>query len=329
VMIFGESGGGQKTATLTAMPSVQRLYHRASIESGPLLRFKTRDAANELALATLKALGLSKSQARELLVVPAGKLRDVQESFMPPAPPPPAQNTIEHILKPVSPDTVAPFAICPMLDGHYLPAHPYDPVAPTISAKIPFIVGTNKDETLGFCRSIPEVVSFDMAGLRRRLEPELKGNTDRVLALYQKTRPKATPAEIFLAISTARWMRTQAIVLAERKVGLHAAPVYMYDFAYEPKVSHPGELNGATHGSEIPFKFDHMEGDPSSRSVRAGKNMSGAWAAFARTGDPSHEGIPRWPAYTLEQRATMYLDGDCQVINDPDREERLLWESIA
>ena len=72
-----------------------------------------------------------------------------------------------------------------------------------------------------------------------------------------------------------------------------------------------------------------MEGDPSSRSVRAGKNMSGAWAAFARTGDPSHEGIPRWPAYTLEQRATMYLDGDCHVINDPDREERLLWESIA
>jgi len=25
----------------------------------------------------------------------------------------------------------------------------------------------------------------------------------------------------------------------------------------------------------------------------------------------------------------MYFDGDCQVINDPDREERLLWESIA
>jgi len=53
--------------------------------------------------------------------------------------------------------------------------------------------------------------------------------------------------------------------------------------------------------------------------------MSRAWAAFARTGNPSHSGIPKWPAYTLDQRATMVIDSTCQVVNDPMREERRAW----
>lgn len=328
VMLFGESGGGQKTATLTAMPFVQGLYHRASIESGPLLRFKTRDAANEMTRATLAALGLSKHQARAVLAVPAGKLREVQESFQPP-PPSHSHATIEQLLKPVSPGRVSPYAICPMLDGRYLPAHPYDPVAPSMSAKVPLIIGTNKDETLAKCQSIPEVVSFDMEDLRRRLDPELKANTGRILDVYQRSRPKASPAELFIAITTARQMRTDSILMAERKIALNAAPVYMYVFTYAPEVSSSSVLNGATHGSDIPFKFEHVQGGPSSRRVRAAKNISGAWAAFARTGDPSHEGIPKWPSYTLDQRATMLFDDDCQVVNDPNREERLLWESLV
>jgi para-nitrobenzyl esterase len=53
--------------------------------------------------------------------------------------------------------------------------------------------------------------------------------------------------------------------------------------------------------------------------------MSRAWAAFARTGHPGHDEIPAWPAYDLETRATMWLDADCKVVNDPWREERLVW----
>jgi para-nitrobenzyl esterase len=56
--------------------------------------------------------------------------------------------------------------------------------------------------------------------------------------------------------------------------------------------------------------------------------MSKAWATFARNGDPGHDGIPKWPAYTLDQRATMFLDAQCKVVNDPYREERLLWNEI-
>lgn len=43
--------------------------------------------------------------------------------------------------------------------------------------------------------------------------------------------------------------------------------------------------------------------------------------------DPSHEGIPRWPAYTLERRGTMLLDKECRVVNDPVAGQRKAWRS--
>ena len=57
VMIWGESGGGAKTATLTAMPEAQGLYHKASVESGATLRLTPRDAATETTKQVLAKLG--------------------------------------------------------------------------------------------------------------------------------------------------------------------------------------------------------------------------------------------------------------------------------
>jgi para-nitrobenzyl esterase len=56
--------------------------------------------------------------------------------------------------------------------------------------------------------------------------------------------------------------------------------------------------------------------------------MSGAWAAFARSGNPNHKGLPNWPAFTTARRATMLLDNECKVTYDPDREERLAMTAI-
>jgi para-nitrobenzyl esterase len=46
--------------------------------------------------------------------------------------------------------------------------------------------------------------------------------------------------------------------------------------------------------------------------------MSTAWASFARTGNPNHSGMPHWPAYTADTRATMFFDAPCEVRNDPE-----------
>jgi para-nitrobenzyl esterase len=57
--------------------------------------------------------------------------------------------------------------------------------------------------------------------------------------------------------------------------------------------------------------------------------MAGTWATFARTGKPDCHAIPRWPAYTLERRATLILDENCRIEDDPGGETRALWQEIV
>ena len=119
----------------------------------------------------------------------------------------------------------------PVVDGRIIPNHPYDPVAPSMSANIPLIIGTNKDETIMFYqRGDLGAFSLDEAGLRRRLQPVLRDKTDRVIEVYRKSRPGASPSDLYIAITTAQWMGRNAITMAERKVALNAAPVYMHVF---------------------------------------------------------------------------------------------------
>jgi para-nitrobenzyl esterase len=326
VMIWGESGGGAKTSTLTAMPAAQGLYHKASIESGASLRMRSRESAAATARAVLEAFGLGEKQARELLEIPAADLCDVMQKL------PRRPSSSESVSSGLSEG----LGFSPMVDGHFLPDHPYDPVAPAISANIPLIVGINKDETLFMHRGTPEIFSMDEQGLRRRLEPTYKDKTDRILEVYGKNRPDASPTDLYIAITTARWMWLNAITLAERKVALQAAPVYMYIFAYQsqepilPGISYPA---GAAHAAEIPFKFNHpgdsLSSDTNPEKAQAVRNMSRAWASFARNSNPSHDEIPEWPAYTLQERATMFLDAECRVVNDPYRKERLLWSELS
>ena len=302
VMIWGESGGGAKTTTLTAMPRAQGLYHRASIESGSMLRLKTRESAAETARAILKSLDIDPKDARQLLTVPAEKLVAAQAGLPPSRP-------VGGGFASVTSGMADGLGFAPMVDGREIPVNPYDPVAPAMSAQIPMIVGTNRMETQFLFRGNAEIMKMDEAGLRERLSAMFADKAPHILEVYRHSRPDASPTDLYLAITTAEWMGMDAIRMAERKVALHAAPVFMYVFAH----------GAAGHAAEMPYKFDHAPG-------KTARNMSRAWASFARNGDPSHDEIPRWPAYTLDIRATMLLDDACRVVNDPYREERLLWE---
>ena len=50
-----------------------------------------------------------------------------------------------------------------------------------------------------------------------------------------------------------------------------------------------------------------------------------AWAAFARTGNPNHGGLPSWPAYEAAGRPTMIFDEEPAVEGDPYGQELALW----
>jgi len=104
----------------------------------------------------------------------------------------------------------------------------------------------------------------------------------------------------------------------------------MYRFDWESPMR-GGKLK-AFHGLEVPFVFDNLAqnaevlgGDEDPALSRLAGNMSRSWISFALTGDPNHGGLPEWPAYTLEDRATMIFDKTCRIARDPGRERRLYW----
>ena len=56
--------------------------------------------------------------------------------------------------------------------------------------------------------------------------------------------------------------------------------------------------------------------------------MQEAWLSLARTGDPSHPGLPSWPRYAPPERSTMVFDAACTVEESRFEDVRRLWESI-
>lgn len=299
VTIFGQSGGGGKVSTMLAMPAAKGLFHRAIIQSGASLRGGAKDAATKTAETLMKELGLGKGQGRQLQNIPLDKLMAAANQ--------------------------ARFA--PVVDGKVLPTHPFDPVATPLSADVPVIVGYTRTERTVYEIDSPTYGKLDEAGLLAGTEKLLGDAAAKIIESYRKKSPQATPYELFTNISGDAGAMS-SIHLAERRAALGKAPTYLYIFAWETPVM---GLR-APHTVEIPFIFNNLDVsesmvgavNPAMRKLEAAS--AGAWAAMARKGNPNHQGLPNWTAYTPEKRAVMIFDTPCRVENDPTGEVRKIIE---
>ena len=226
----------------------------------------------------------------------------------------------------------------------YCHSIPLTPTAPAISKSKPLIVGSNRDETIFFFQQQrnTEIFNLTEAALKERLSRELGANGETVFDTYRKSRPDASPADLYIAITTARMFGIGATTIAERKYAQHGAPVYMYLFSHESKAIVPGTQHrvGAAHALEIPYKFYNVQppgkagANPGMMSLsspedeRTAHNMAEMWSSFARGSVPAAKGQPAWPAYTAERRATMEINVECRVIDDPNGSERKMWERL-
>jgi len=313
VMIFGESGGGAKVCTLLAMPAAKGLFHRAAVQSGAWLRGIEREDANRTARSLLNELGIAPQRIDDLQNVPVEKLLAAHTGAMQPLPPRRGELRTGY---------------SPVVDGTILPHHPFDPGAPSLAANIPILVGCTEYEATLFYLRDEAAFMLDEAGLRARVRDMVgDADADRLIAVYSKARPGATPSDVFFRVATDRIFRRDTIRLAERKSAQGAAPAYLYYFAWKsPALS--GRLR-APHTVDIPFVFDNtdvplvMTRSPQAKSLAA--KVSAAWIAFARSGNPSHSGLPAWPAYDTQKRATLVFDNHCALVSDPAGAERLAW----
>ena len=309
VTIFGQSGGGLKISTLLAMPPAKGLFHKAIIESGSSLKGIHREEANKTTERILAKLGLQANQVDELQNLPVERLLSAIDT------------------RGSAPGT-APAAIAPVVDGRALPRDPFDPTAPEISADVPLIIGSVNTEGTFFTPPDSPLFSLDEAGMRTRLTQRYGEATDKLIDLYRKEMPSASPSKIYFLITA---FPTAAITQAERKVALGKAPVYMYLFTWETPAE--GGKRHSPHTVELPFVFNNVVEQP--EEVGTGPDLqplaekvSGAWTAFARTGNPSVAGTPKWPAYTANERSTMIINNEWKAMNDPRHDARLIMNSL-
>jgi para-nitrobenzyl esterase len=309
VTLFGQSGGGLKISTLLAMPPAKGLFHKAIIESGSLLKGIHREEANKTTERVLAKLGLQANQVDELQKLPVDRLLAAIDN------------------RGSAPGT-APFNIAPVVDGRALPHDQFDPTAPEISADVPLIIGSVNTEGTFFTPPDSPLFSLDEAGMRTRLTPKFGEATDKLIDLYRKEMPNASPSEIYFLINA---FPTAAITQAERKVAQGKAPVYMYLFAWETPVE--GGKRHSPHTVELPFVFNNVVEQP--EEVGNGpelqplaNKMSGAWSAFAHTGNPSTAAAPKWLAYTATERATMIINNEWKLVNDPRHDVRLIINNL-
>jgi para-nitrobenzyl esterase len=302
------------------MPAAKGLFRRAIVMSGAGIRIAEHERAPRLAEAVLGEVGVKPNQLDRLQAMPVARLLAAIE---------PAQKKLAPVAFPL----LDRYGFGPVVEGRDLPHHPFDPTAPDLSDDVPVMVGGTRDENALFLAPDDAVWNRTLSAdaLKARVARVAPRNTEAVLALYRQMHPGMNPAELLIAITTDSNFWVRSVLLAERKAARGKAPVYMYSFNWRTPVL-GGKLL-APHALDVPFVFDTVEVTgitgraPAAVAIAAVE--SGTWAAFARTGTSDNKAIPYWPAYTIAQRATMMIDTEWRVENDPQDAARLLWTKIA
>jgi len=311
VTIMGQSGGGGKVCTLTAMPSAKGLFHKAVALSGSSLNGGQKDYSEKLGSYILKEAGFSASQIEKLQDLPWKDYYAIANKAS-------AQLRAEAAAS----GMMGGFA--PVADGITIPQQPY--FSGDLSSKVPMIIcSTFYERSPSMFDSSLENITLEkakeLAKTTRGFGPSLAENASNVIEAYAKNFPDRKPIEILsMAISNRR----QTIAAADAKVQ-QQAPVYLAWFGWNPPVF-DGRLR-AFHTMDIGFWFyntdvqiSHTGGGARPRKLAA--KMSDALVQFMKTGNPAGQGLPVWPKYTVAKGETMILDDKCEVKNDPDREAR-------
>jgi para-nitrobenzyl esterase len=298
---------------LLAMPPAQGLFHKAVMESGPTIRIGTEDGSRELTDRIMKRLGVSSASINKLEDIPYDQLEHAASAEM----------AGPRAAGPRNPfrDMGRGLSLGPVMDGKVVAQNPFDPDAPPSANNIPLLIGTTLNE---FTNGINHPDAFDLTDtqLQAQVENSFPGHGAELIASYRELYPNANPFQLWSIISTAS-VRDASLEVARIK-SKQSASVYCYQFAWQTPV-----LDGrpmAFHCSELPFVFDnaalceHMTGGGEASHALA-ERVSRSWINFAKHGDPSHGGIPRWNRFTTSAKTTMVFDDHCRAVDNLDTKQ--------
>jgi len=319
VTIFGESAGGYSVVALAAMPAAKGLFHRIIAQSAPAIDSKvTKKPSKKL----LRRLGVEKGDFNALRSISPEKIIDAQNKL-------------------IAEDPTNLLAFRPLIDGETFPIHPLEAFQNGDCKDIEFMIGTNLDEAKLFTVLNPEMSELNnidgemlLIGYLGRLGIDIT-KSKAMIDTYKQAREgnfSVEAKEILNALLTDYIFRISTIRLLEVQ-SKHQSNTYNYMFTWSSP-GFNGEL-GACHALEIPFVFNTLDnptfkdfvGNSPALNAISYKVMD-AWISFARTGNPNHDGLPKWPSYDIEKRSTMVIDHEFKVVEKFLDKERAAWDDI-
>lgn len=330
VTLFGESAGGMSVGTLMGTPSAEGLFHKAIPQSGAGHHCIETTDATKVASQLLNELKIDKSNAHTLRKIPYADFIKAQRKC--------AKESVSN--GPWKMPGIG-MVFVPVIDNDLLSQHPTEAIQNGLSKNIALMIGTTAEEWKLFSQistlmpkgnepaDLPSWLDITEDNVDEALETQIPGFGKRLAKSYRETLGKDISAnDLFIAIETDRMFTVPASRLADAHVE-NQDNIYMYRFDFKSPTF------GACHAIDLPLVFGTTEsplgmmlcggGDsPKTLSIK----VQNAWLAFAKKGNPSHEGLPMWPRYCPTHRATMIFDIDCHVEDNPGEDRRKPWQNI-
>ncbi|XP_052437558.1 cholinesterase-like isoform X1 [Carassius gibelio] len=332
ITLFGESAGAGSVGYHLLSQGSHGLFTRAILQSGSP---NALWAAVEPAQAWNRSLTLAR-----LLNCPLGPSADEMEACLRAVEP----EKIVSLQFEVIPDSViisVPFP--PTVDGEFLADMPSDVIQSGHFLKTELLLGLNRDEGTyfliygapGFGIHNQSLITRDqfLAGVSL----SLPGFSDiaREAAVFQYTdwtdeqsKPKNREALGWLVGD--RYISCPLLEFARRYVeNGGSARVFLFDHhsSFNPW---PGWM-GVMHGDEIPFVFGiplNQAFGFSKEEEALSRRIMKHWSNFARSGDPSVQGVD-WPPFTLEHQQYVTLNtGLSQTLRMLRAQQCKFWDSF-
>lgn len=317
VTIMGQSGGGAKVTTVTAMPSAKGLFHKAVVLSGAGVKTGEKETSEKLGAYILKEAGLKAEEIEKLQEMPWQDYYALANR---------ASAKMLQELGSVNGGMRMGFSPC--VDGVAIPQHPYFPEAAPSAAEVPMIICSTMNE-LAPSRIDASLENITIDEVKQKVRERAgfgAGFGDKapeIVDAYAKTFPHLRPIEIWTMVTANR---SGVIALADAKVK-QPAPVYVAWFCWQPPLF--DNRMRAFHCLDICFWFyntdlmlTHTGGG--ARPRKLSEKMAGALVQFMKTGNPNEGGLPEWKNYSTEKGEVMVLDDVSELKYDPDREARKL-----
>ncbi|MBQ3266085.1 MAG: carboxylesterase/lipase family protein [Ruminococcus sp.] len=295
VTICGESAGGGSVSLFPIIGEAKGLFRRVIAESGSVALTFSKEQCKAFTKRLMRESGLKTMD--ELTALSEDDLKRLNKKL----------NYYNNF---------------PQRDGMLIPLDPYRPYEIGATSDIDILIGTNSDEANYWVGEIGGIVPYRFS-IPVKYENDLK-----TLTLTDRKRVKSFMSSLsghsiwrMSEFYDEMMFRLPAIKQAQSHVQ-NGGKVFMYYWTQPSSVKY----RGACHAVELAYVFGNLDetiftGERGSEELS--RTVMTMWANFARTGDPSAEGLA-WLPYDADRRSTMVISAEPEMYDDVLSEQRKL-----